>query len=240
MPSMVRMLLQVLVFPVLIGQILAGKAGYVYLCVLTLVLMELPRWAERELNVALPQVLESLVLLFVFASEILGEIRACYIRYPVWDLLLHGFSGFLFASIGWVLPAYFGGQPVGKPVRLLFAVCFSMTVGVAWEFLEWGVDMIFGLDMQKDTVIYALRSICLDPRGGNAVGGISGIRDLVVCLADGSNISLGLGGYLDVGLHDTMGDLLVNLAGALVFGAVSRWERLARHLIPVVQSLEER
>lgn len=237
--SAVQRVLQCLAVLILGFQVLEGKVGYAYLCVLTLVLLELPRWAEGRLGVVLPEALEVLILLFVFSAEILGEIRGCYVRYPFWDSLLHGFSGFLFASIGSVLPGLFTGQRYEKTALLLFAVCFSMTVGVLWEFLEWGVDGLFGLDMQKDTVITALHSVCLDPRKGNGAGSISGIRETLVMLPEGKGILLGLGGYLDVGLHDTMGDLLVNLLGAVVFGLLSRRDRLVRHFIPVVESREQ-
>lgn len=234
--------LRILVFPVLIGQILGGNTGYVYLCVLTLLLMELPGWAERQLSVMIPGPLEGMILLFLFSSEILGEIKGCYVRFPVWDGLLHGFSGFLFAAVGYVLPELMirQGRETNPGLRLVFAVCFSVTVGVVWEFLEWGVDGIFGLDMQKDTVVTALRSVCLDPRGGNAVGAVSGVRDAILLLADGSRVRLGLGGYLDVGLHDTMGDLLLDLAGALIFTVLSRWGKAADFFIPIIQSQEER
>lgn len=233
---LLRNALRILVFPVLIRQILMGKAGYVYLCVLTLALMELPGWAERRLKVALPPIMEGLILLFLFSSEILGEIRGCYVRYPGWDAALHGVSGFLFASIGSVLPQLADRQRcAGTMFRVLFGICFSVTVGVLWEFLEWGVDGLFGLDMQKDTVIHALRSVCLDPRGGNCVGSISGVRETILILRDGSREILGLNGYLDVGLHDTMGDLLMDLAGAAVFALLSGWERFARYVVPVVK-----
>ena len=238
--SAVRNVLQCLVFPVLTAQILRGETGYVYLCVLTLVLMELPRWAEQRLHAVLPETLEILVLLFVFSSEILGEIQACYVRFPVWDLLLHGFSGFLFAAIGYgMLSGILRLDGERKVCCILFAVCLSMTAGIVWEFLEWGVDSVFGLDMQKDTVITALRSVCLDPGKGNQVGSINHIRETIVVLRDGRRVALDLEGYLDVGLQDTMGDLLVNLAGALVFAVVIRWKKLATHFIPVIQYREE-
>lgn len=238
--SAVRNVLQCLVFPVLAGQILRGETGYVYLCVLTLVLMELPLWAQQRLHVLLPETLEILVLVFVFSSEILGEIRACYVRFPVWDLLLHGFSGFLFAAIGYgVLLGILRQDGERKACCILFAFCLSMTAGIVWEFLEWGVDSLFGLDMQKDTVITSLRSVCLDPGKGNQVGTIDHIRETMVILRDGRGVALGLGGYLDVGLQDTMGDLLVNLAGAMVFAVVMQWKKLAQHFIPVMQYREE-
>lgn len=242
--GILRPLLRVLVFPVLLAQLSRGRYGYVYLCVLTLVLYQVPGWAERRLRVRLPEGMEILILLFVFSSEILGEIRACYVRFPCWDGVLHGASGFLFAAVGYALPEILDrrGRDCGPVMRVVSALCFSMTVGVLWEFLEWGADGLFGLDMQKDTVITALHSVCLDPDGGNCAGTVGGIGDTVLLCADGTRRALGLGGYLDVGLHDTMGDLLVNLAGAVLFALLVRGGKsgaIARQFVPVVQNPEE-
>ena len=87
-----------------------------------------------------------------------------------------------------------------------------MTIGVLWEFLEFFMDSIFGMDMQKDTVVHAIHSVTLDPTRTNQVVTISGITDTAV-----NGESLGLGGYLDIGIIDTMKDLFVNFLGALVF-----------------------
>ena len=94
----------------------------------------------------------------------------------------------------------------------MVAFCFSMTIGVLWEFVEYFADNVLLLDMQKDTVIHTIRSVALDPTMTNTVMTIDGIADVIV-----NGESLGLGGYLDIGLHDTMEDLLVNFIGAVVF-----------------------
>lgn len=80
-----------------------------------------------------------------------------------------------------------------------------------WEFFEFGADYFFHLDMQKDTVITQISSVMLDLSGGNKVVTISDILDVSV-----NGRSLGMGGYIDIGLYDTMGDLFVNFIGAAV------------------------
>ena len=97
----------------------------------------------------------------------------------------------------------------------MVAFCFSMTIGVIWEFFEFGMDQILGFDMQKDTIIHTIRSVMLDPAGGNNVASINHITSVVVQGKD-----LGLGGYLDIGLIDTMKDLMVNFIGAVVFSVI--------------------
>lgn len=97
----------------------------------------------------------------------------------------------------------------------IVAFCFSMTIGVVWEFFEFGMDQILGYDMQKDTVVQTIRSVMLDPAGRNVPYEISHITSAAV-----NGKELGLGGYLDIGLIDTMKDLLVNFVGAVVFSII--------------------
>ena len=95
-----------------------------------------------------------------------------------------------------------------------------MTVGVIWEFFECTMDQLFFLDMQKDTVVQSIGSIMLDPTGGNHPVVLRNITDVIVVQADGTQTALGLGGYLDIGLLDTMEDLFVNFIGALTFSII--------------------
>ena len=115
----------------------------------------------------------------------------------------------------------------------LFSFCFSMTVGVVWEFFEFGADMLFEKDMQKDTVITAIHSGLISGKPNV----IMHIRDITSTVANGEN--LGINGYLDIGLIDTMKDLLVNFVGAVVFDTIGwfylkgRSAGFLRNFIPV-------
>ena len=100
------------------------------------------------------------------------------------------------------------------------AFCFSMTIGVLWEFFECFMDQMFLLDMQKDTIVHSIGSVMLDPAGGNTPVAIHDITDVIVITADGAQHPLGLGGYLDIGILDTMKDLFVNFIGAVVFSFI--------------------
>ena len=79
------------------------------------------------------------------------------------------------------------------------------------------MDQLFLLDMQKDTIVHSIGSVMLDPTGGNTPVAIHDITDVIVVTADGTQHPLGLGGYLDIGILDTMKDLFVNFIGAVVF-----------------------
>ncbi len=84
----------------------------------------------------------------------------------------------------------------------IVAFCFSMTVGVLWEFFEFSGDYLLGLDMQKDTVVNAIHSVNMDPTLTNTVIHVNDIVDTIVVHSDGSQQALGLGGYLDIGIYD--------------------------------------
>ena len=242
----VYFLLRISVVLVLIVHFLSGDFESVMLCVLTLILFTLPSSIERRLKIDLPDTLEIIILLFIYSAEILGEIQAFYIAIPFWDTMLHTLNGFLCAAIGFSLIDLLNRSRKFtfslSPLYLaIVAFCFSMTVGVLWEFFECFMDLNFGLDMQKDTVIPAISSVMLDPAGGNHPVTVAGIQDVILVLSDGTHQSLGLGGYLDIGLLDTMEDLFVNFIGASVFSLVGYFYvkrrgqgRFARRFIPQI------
>ncbi len=211
------LILRVLVIVVMIAQFLNGNYENVFLCVLTLVLFFVPSFIQLNYHIKLPDTLEVIILLFIFAAEILGEIHAYYILFPFWDTMLHTLNGFLAAAIGFSMVDILNRNErfsfaLSPTFMAIVAFCFSMTIGVMWEFFEFAMDWFFRLDMQKDPVIPAISSVMLDPTGGNTPTQIKNITDVVI-----NGQPLGLGGYLDIGLIDTMKDLFVNFIGAVVF-----------------------
>ena len=244
--TLVYILLRTSVVLVMLAQIFNRNFENVFLCVLTLLLFMMPSFMKRKLDVELPNTLEIIILLFIYAAEILGEIGAYYVTFPYWDTVLHTLNGFLCAAIGFSLVDILNRSSSERfnlsPLYMaIVAFCFSMTVGVIWEFFECTMDQLFFLDMQKDTVVSAIGSIMLDAPGGNHPVVIKDITDVIIVQADGTQTALGLGGYLDIGLLDTMEDLFVNFIGALTFSIIgyfyvkSRGEnKFAKRFIPVV------
>ena len=247
----VYFVLRALVLLAMVHQLLVGHYDNVFLCLLTLVLFLLPSFLERKLKIELPNALEIVILCFIFAGAILGEISEFYILVPHWDTWLHTINGFLFAAVGFAIVNIFNedkriAMQLSPLSVALVAFCFSMTIGVLWEFFEWGADLLLGLDMQKDMILTEISSVMLHPEGKNDPVAMEGIRDVILVLEDGSQISLGLGGYLDIGLMDTMKDLLVNLIGAVVFSFLgyfyvrSKGEgKIAKMFIPQVEENRE-
>lgn len=243
----VYIVLRLLVILVMVAQFFNGNFENVFLCILTLILFLLPTIFEKSLQIDLPNALEIIILLFIFAAEILGEIRAFYTTFAYWDTMLHTINGFLCAAIGFSLVDMCNRHKrvslsLSPVYMAIVAFCFSMTIGVLWEFFECAMDQFFLLDMQKDTVINSISSVLLDPTGRQRPFAIHDITDLIV-VANGEQIPLGLGGYLDIGLLDTMNDLLVNFIGAAVFSFLGYFYvknrgkgRFTRSFIPQVLS----
>lgn len=234
------MILRTLVIAILVLSLIEKRYESVATCALVLVLFLVPSFLERKLHFELPSTIEKIVLLFIYAAEIMGELQEFYLRVSWWDTMLHTMNGFLCAAVGFALVDILNSNPNVKlslsPFYLAFvSFCFSMTVGVVWEFFEFSMDWFFHFDMQKDTVITTISSVMLNPDGRNVPYVISGIESVTI-----NGRELGLGGYLDIGLIDTMKDLFVNFIGAVVFSVIGYFyvksrgkSKFASRFIPV-------
>ena len=239
----VYLVLRLIVLATLVSSIIRGEYESAFICLLVLVLalFLLPFFIQQNFGIELPSTLEIIILLFIFAAEILGELECYFITYPHWDSMLHTTTGFLCAATGFALIDILNRNSRIKfelsPIYVaLAAFCFSMTVGVLWEFFEFGMDRLFHMDMQKDTVVQSITSVMLDPTNRNIPITIDGIHSVAVNGQD-----LGFDGYLDIGLYDTMADLFVNFVGAVVFSTIGYFYikqrgkgRLARAFIPTI------
>lgn len=241
----VYVVLRLIVITALISSVLRGEYENAFVCLLVLFLFMLPMFVQKNLGIELPDTLEIIILVFIFASEILGELGCFFIHFPHWDTILHTTSGFLCAAFGFALIDILNRNSKIKfelsPIYVaLVAFCFSMTIGVLWEFFEFGMDRFFGLDMQKDTIVHSITSVMLDPANKNIPVTIDGITSVAV-----NGQELGFGGYLDIGLYDTMEDLFVNFIGALTFSVFGYFYikhrgkgRIARAFIPTLSENE--
>ena len=216
----VYLVLRTLVIIALVISLLRGNYENAFFCVLSLVLFLAPAFITANFCIEFPSAMEIIVLLFIFAAEILGEMQCYYIRFAHWDTMLHTINGFLCAACGFGLVDILNRNPRIKfklsPAFLaMVAFCFSMTIGVLWEFFEYSCDMFLHTDTQKDTVIHMISSVALNPSGQNSPVTINDISNVTV-----NGESLGVEGYIDIGLIDTMKDLFVNFIGALVFSFI--------------------
>ena len=241
----VYLILQVLILTVIVRSIMLGKYENVFTALLAELLLLIPPLLEKGFHVDIPTTLEILAYIFVFCAEILGEIGNYYVRFPFWDTMLHTFNGFMFAAFGFCLVDIFNKSKRFRfqlsPLFLaLVAFCFSMTIGVLWEFFECSADLLLKTDMQKDTFIQGFGTVSLPNEAGQKVTQVRDIVTTVVTTADGRVIAIE--GYLDIGLFDTVKDLFVNFVGAVVFSVIGYIYvrrrgrgRLAAQFIPVFE-----
>ena len=195
--------------------LIRGRYESLFFCLLTLILLVLPSLFQLTFRVEMPTTLEIILLLFIFAAEILGEIGGFYYAFPYWDTVLHTLNGFICAGIGLSLADLLNKNEKMKfelsPVfTALVGFCFSMTIGVFWEFFEYFMDMVFNMNMLKDTIITEIHSIPIDQ-----LGNLKSITNIQTTIINGELINIS--GYLDIGLIDTLNDLIVNFIGALTF-----------------------
>lgn len=242
-------LLRFFVLATLVRSLYLGNYQHTFLCLLSLALFAVPIFLERNLKIKLPATLEIVIFYFIFSAEILGEINNYYGNIPGWDTILHTINGFLCAAVGFALVDILNRSRKTKlhlsPVYLsLMAFCFSMTIGVLWEFFEFAGDQFLGLDMQKDFIISSFSSVTLDPATSGAVIAIEDITRTTIETASGKVFTIN--GYLDIGIIDTMKDLMVNFVGAVVFSVIGYFytknhgkSSVAKQFIPIVLDYEK-
>ena len=217
----IYLILRFLVILCMILQILRGDLNNALLCLLSLVLLFAPLFIQNKYEITLPDGLEISIYLFIFSAEILGEINNFYGIIPHWDTCLHTINGFLATAVGFSLVDLLNKN--SKDINLspfylcLVAFCFSMTIGILWEFFEYGGDKFLKFDMQKDTIITSVSSVAMNPSGENKPVILDNIGKTLIYDTDGNLLYTVSDGYLDIGLNDTMKDIFVNFIGDFCF-----------------------
>ena len=227
--------MRLLVLIIAILQFLNHNYEQVFFCILTLLLMIIPSFIQVTFKINMPSTLEIILLLFIFSAEILGEMDHYYLKYEWWDTMLHTISGFISAGIGFSLVNLLNDDSrlefdLSPLFLVLVAFCFSMTIGVIWEFFEFSLDQILLVDSQKDTIIHAIHSVDLLNNG--MTGHINNITEVMI-----NGQVLPFEGYLDIGLIDTMQDLIVNFIGAFIFSIFSYVSLKCEHKGNLVRKL---
>lgn len=247
----VYLVLRILVIVCMVEQALKGNWHNVFMCFVTLILFTVPTIASKTFKVKLPTTLEIIVYLFIFGAEILGEIQNFYGIFKHWDTMLHTLNGFLAAAVGFSLIDILNRTErfhiKMTPIFVsLVAFCFSMTIGILWEFGEFAMDRYTNKDTQKDRIVQEINSVALNKEKKNIPVTIDNINKTEIYSNNSQTITTIEGGYLDIGLIDTMKDLIVNFIGAVVFSILGflyikdRDEyKFIERFIPVLKKLKE-
>lgn len=147
-------LTRVILILILIRGFVIGDHSQDFLIIITFALTYYPSILSKKFGVYLPKRLQLIITLFIFAAQILGEIGDFYEKISWWDTMLHTISGVILGLVGFLF-VYLLNEKGNINVNLspsfviLFAFCFALTMGVFWEFFEFGADRIFGYNMQK-------------------------------------------------------------------------------------------
>jgi len=141
----------------------------------TLLLTLIPMMLKRDWNVCLPMVFDISVTVSI-ALHVVGGYTGFYDYVPYYDHVTHFISSATVSLIGvtvlYVLAFHFKAiktPPLGFGI---FTVLFAMSMGVAWEFLEWGSDLLIDSGLQKsltDTMV----DLMFDTIAGSIVGTIA-------------------------------------------------------------------
>ena len=186
----------------------SGTVSDVLVCLLVGLGLTVPLLME-EYGYRMSAVLYGFSMLYMLAS-LSGRIYKLYYLIAHWDKMLHLCGGIAFALMGTYLPVLINEKyREDRVMRLLFGVLFSISVAAIWEFYEFSMDRWFGMDMQRDTVVTAISSYNLGT-GTGVIGRIDPIESVVINGVE-------MDGYLDIGLIDTMGDMMIETAGAIVY-----------------------
>lgn len=220
---MVYLILRLLVIISMVFQIVLGNISNSLMCILALILFTLPTIISEKFKIGIPSLLETIIYLFIFSSAILGEINNFYGIIPFWDTMLHTLNGFICAGIGFSLVDILNQSEQKINLSPLYvaiiAFCFSMTIGVLWEFYEFTADSLFRFDMQKDRIVQKISSVELNTSGENIPIKINDIEKTEIYSKDGTVTTIE-NGYLDIGIIDTMKDLIVNFIGAITYSII--------------------
>ncbi len=229
----------------LVNQLYLQRWGGVGILLLALLCFAVPWGITKWLRIEIPNLFEGFIICFIFSAMILGEMHNFYNTFRLWDTALHTVNGFLAAGVGLSLVELLNHNVKHLKLSAVFVAVltfsFSMTIGVLWEFGEYAADSYLGLDMQKDRIVRQINTVALGDDDTRVH--IPNIEKTEIYHrgSDGqTQVTTVPGGYLDIGLHDTMKDLIVNLVGAVVFSLFAYFYELSntqrfrfiRHFVP--------
>lgn len=152
-----------LIARMIFGNVPQNEAGYhsyadyilmIIQCLLGLLVINLPAFLERKLKFELPITLYGMYIVFLYCAIFLGEVRSFYYVIPFWDSILHAFSSLMLGFFGYMVITILVRDDhivmnLSPAFTAIFAFCFALSIGAAWEIYEYTFDGLLGLNMQK-------------------------------------------------------------------------------------------
>lgn len=209
------------------------KPSYILMSALFILFVPAIMIAERLIGMRCGAIFVFLVY-FVASGSILGSPFNFYATIPFFDTVLHGVSGVLFAALGFTVAERFFGKNRGLGAffgKLVFAFSFSLAIAVLWEIWELGCTLVLGMETMDDTLVDGFKSFFFGGRHGVVI--FEEITETVIKYGDGESYVIE-GGYLDIGLFDTLADMIICTIGSLIFAALAL---VGRAKLPVLNRL---
>jgi hypothetical protein len=171
---------------------LSLKIRLIFLATVTLITTYLPSYIEKTQGIDIPNILEFIIILFIFAGGYLSQQFDLFLRFFWWDDLLHFTSGLFVSVVGFLLIYklnYGYNLDLNPWLIAIFTFTFSITVAVFWEIAEFIADACFQSNLQKWNV----------PADTPLLGKP----------------------YQGLALRDTMADLIIASLGALIMSGIA-------------------
>lgn len=144
----------------ILGDLMIGFVG-----LSTLALSIAPAFMAQRFHLKIPIYFYAGIVLFLFGTVFLGEAFNFYERFWWWDLALHTSSAMGFGIVGVVLTLLmFEGDRFAAPAYAVAGIAFSfaVTIGAMWEIFEFGMDQLFGMNMQKSGLVDTMTDLMVD------------------------------------------------------------------------------
>ena len=187
----------------LISGLIKWDMTTIFACVLSLIFMDITNVIGKKIGFG--NGIKIFIYVFILSTEILGEIYHFYVDVWWFDIVMHTYFAFIVSYVGLYLIRYFNIKESIYFV-ILFIFSLAMMTESVWEIFEFSMDRVIGTDMQKDTVIRNINSTYLS-------------ENIYVDKVMVNDIDFmdRYGGYLDIGLYDTIGDMICTVVGSFMF-----------------------
>ncbi|MDE6407422.1 MAG: hypothetical protein K2K48_07715 [Anaeroplasmataceae bacterium] len=148
-PSLLGLILSIIAFVVYVittEKILPLTCVQIFVVPLLLFIIQGLNWTNK---IRIPIVFQYLLCIHLVLALILGSGFDFYDKFSWWDLLLHGYFGFLFSFLVFIILFNYDGEKM-KPI-LFLVIIFFITMGAAglWEIYEFTMDRLLNGDAQR-------------------------------------------------------------------------------------------
>lgn len=190
----------------LLAMLIQLRGTAIFICLFMVILLFVCDGVKKRLRYS--DAMQLLIYLFLIGSLLLGEVYHYYEKLWYFDVILHLLSSFIVTGLAQALLKV-GKCKMNMFMEALFAFSFAMMVAVLWEVTEFSIDRFMLADMQKDTLVSNITSEILAQEDGSLRKvDISEVR---------INDEIVLDQYIDIGLFDTMEDIVCAIIGSSLY-----------------------